>query len=209
MTTECRTIYVDLDDVLCQAARHFLVIVEREFGKRIAYEQLTNFDVGHSCGLSAVERDELYRIVHKPEELLSMIPVEEAVAALKGWEEQGFDIAIVTGRPPDSVEVSLAWLTKYQISHSSFTVVDKYSRFTATDTRAISLVELAERRFCWAVEDSLPMARYLADQMRLNVALIDRPWNQSEAYTIGIQRYHDWDALAAGAPLLAARRGGL
>jgi uncharacterized protein len=209
MTAECKSIYVDLDDVLCQAARHFLVIVEREFGKRIAYEQLKNFDVGHSCGLSAVERDELYRLVHKPEELLSMIPVDEAIAALKGWEEQGFDIAIVTGRPPDSVEVSLAWLAKYQISHSSFTVVDKYSRFARNDTRAISLVELAERRFCWAVEDSLPMARYLADHMRLSVALIDRPWNQSEADAVGIQRYHDWRALAAGAPLLATRRGGL
>ena len=66
------TIYVDLDDVLCQAACHFLVIIEREFGKQIAYEQLTHFDVGHSCGLTPGERDELYRIVHRPEELLRM-----------------------------------------------------------------------------------------------------------------------------------------
>src|SRR5437899_761598 len=65
------TIYVDLDDVLCQAARHFLVIIEREFGKQIAYQQLTNFDVGHSCGLTLRERDELYRIVHRPGELSS------------------------------------------------------------------------------------------------------------------------------------------
>jgi uncharacterized protein len=209
MTAECKTIYVDLDDVLCQAARHFLVIVEREFGKQIAYEQLTNFDVGHSCGLSAGERDELYRIVHRPGELLSMAPVEEAIAVLKLWQGQGFEIAIVTGRPPDSMEASLAWLAKHRISHSSFTVVDKYSRFATNDTRAISLVELAERRFCWAVEDSLPMARYLADHMRLNVALIDRPWNQSEADAVGIQRYHDWQALAAGAPLLTTRRSGL
>jgi len=64
MESGARTIYVDMDDVLCQAARHFLVIVEREFGKQIAYEQLTNFDVGHSCGLHPDEREELYRIVH-------------------------------------------------------------------------------------------------------------------------------------------------
>ena len=54
-----KTIYVDLDDVLCHAARHFLVIIEREFGKQIAYEQLTHFDVGHSCGLTPGERDGL------------------------------------------------------------------------------------------------------------------------------------------------------
>ncbi|HKY06998.1 MAG TPA: bifunctional metallophosphatase/5'-nucleotidase [Candidatus Binatia bacterium] len=205
--TECRTIYVDLDDVLCHAGRHFLLIVERAFGKRFAYENLTNFDVGHACGLSPAERDELYRLVHQPEELLSIEPVEEAIAALKLWEDQGFDIAIVTGRPPDSVDASLAWLAKHRISHGSFTVVDKYSRFVTQDPRAISLIELAKRRFCWAVEDSLPMARYLAEHMRLNVALIDRPWNQCGDSIAGIYRYHDWSELAASAPLLAVQRG--
>lgn len=198
MATDCRTIYVDLDDVLCQAARHFLIVVEREFGRRIAYEQLTNFDVGHSCGLAPEERDELYRIVHRPHELLSMAPVDEAIAVLKRWQEQGFDIAIVTGRPPESVEVSLAWLAKHRISHSSFTIVDKYSRFRTDDTNAISLAELATCRFCWAIEDSLPMARYLADHMKLPVALIDCPWNQSEETLVGIDRYRDWQAIHAG-----------
>jgi uncharacterized HAD superfamily protein len=202
MTTDCRTIYVDLDDVLCHAARHFLIVVEREFGKCMAYEQLTNFDVGHSCGLSREERDELYRIVHRPNELLSMAPVSEAIAVLKRWEEQGFDIAIVTGRPPESVEVSLAWLAKHRISHSSFTIVDKYSRFRTDDTNAISLTELATRRFCWAVEDSLPMAHYLADQMNLPVVLIDCPWNQSEETLVGIDRYRDWQAIHAGTSAL-------
>jgi uncharacterized protein len=203
MTTDCRTIYVDLDDVLCHAARHFLMIVEREFGKRIAYEQLTNFDVGHSCGLTANERDELYRIVHRPEELLSMAPVSEAIAVLTRWEEQGFNIAIVTGRPPESVEVSLAWLAQHQISHSSFTVVDKYSRFTPDNTNAISLAELSTRRFCWAVEDSLPMARFLADQMKLPVALIDRPWNRTDADYNRVMRYRDWPAIAGATTVLS------
>ena len=209
MTTDYRTIYVDLDDVLCQAARHFLIVVEREFGKRIAYEQLTNFDVGHSCGLTGEQRDELYRIVHRPDELLSMAPVSEAIAVLKRWEGQGFDIAIVTGRPPQSVDVSLAWLAKHQISHSSFTIVDKYSRFGTDGANAISLADLATRRFCWAVEDSLPMAQYLAGYMKLPVALIDCPWNQSEETLVGIERYRDWEAIYTGtpAPLTMAQRG--
>jgi uncharacterized HAD superfamily protein len=199
MESVSKTIYVDLDDVLCQAARHFLVVVEREFGKRVAYEQLTDFDVGRSCGLSPAERDELYRIVHRPEELLSMAPVNEAIAVLKRWAAQDFEIAIVTGRPPESVEVSLAWLAKHQVAHSSFTVVDKYSRFRTDDTDAISLAELAAWRFCWAVEDSLPMAKYLADHMKLPVALIDCPWNQSDEETlVGIDRYRDWEAIHAG-----------
>jgi uncharacterized HAD superfamily protein len=200
MRTDSKAIYVDLDDVLCQAARHFLVIVEREFGKRIAYEQLVNFDVGRSCGLASEERDELYRIVHRPEELLSMTPVKEAIAVLKQWDKQGFHIAIVTGRPPESSEVSREWLAKHRIAHSSFTVVDKYSRFKPDNTKAISLAELSTRRFCWAVEDSLPMAQYLADELNVPVVLLDRPWNQSDEKHVRIRRYRDWDDISAALP---------
>jgi uncharacterized HAD superfamily protein len=180
------------------------VVVERDFGKRIGYEQLTNFDVGHSCGLDPDERDELYRIVHRPDELLSMAPVDEAISVLEQWEEQGFEIAIVTGRPPESMEVSLEWLARHRISHGSFTVVDKYSRFATDSTAAITLAELSTRRFCWAVEDSLPMAHYLAGEMKVPVALIDRPWNRSEGEHIRISRYRDWHAISAAAPALTA-----
>jgi uncharacterized HAD superfamily protein len=203
-----KTIYVDLDDVLCHAARHFLVVIEREFGKCIGYEQLTSFDVGHSCGLTRDERDELYRIVHRPDELLNMAPVDQAIAVLKGWEQRGFDIAIVTGRPPESVDVSLAWLAKHRVSHSSFTIVDKYSRFRTDGANAISLAQLATRRFCWAVEDSLLMAQYLAGCMKLPVALVDCPWNQSDETFAGIDRYRDWEAIHAGTLALVRRDGG-
>jgi uncharacterized HAD superfamily protein len=194
MTAECKTVYVDLDDVLCHAARHFLLIVERDFGKKIAYDQLTHFDVGRSCGLTNAERNELYRIVHRADELMSMKPIGEAVEVLAEWSDMGYEIAIVTGRPPDSAEVSLAWLAKHRVPHHSFTVVDKYSRFAPDGAGAISLAELAARRFCWAVEDSLPMARYLREQMRLAVALLDRPWNRGGEQH-GIVRYSNWKAL--------------
>lgn len=196
MAAGCKTVYVDLDDVLCHAARHFLFIVERDFGKKIAFEQLTNFDVGHSCGLTAVERDELYRIVHRPDELLSMEPLTEAVEVLDSWASRGFEIAIVTGRPPESAEVSREWLAKHRIVHHSFLVVDKYSRFAPDSERAISLDELAAQQFCWAVEDSLPMAQYLANCMRVPVALLDRPWNQCVQES-GIVRCPDWNAIVA------------
>jgi uncharacterized HAD superfamily protein len=200
MESDPRTIYVDMDDVLCQAARHFLVIVEREFGKQIAYEQLTNFDVGRSCGLRLDEREELYRIVHRPDELLSMAPVSDAIAVLGSWEQRGFEIAIITGRPPETSKTSIEWLTQHRVPFHSFTVVDKYSRFATEQPGAISLSDLAARRFCWAVEDSLPMAQYLADQMSLPVALIDRPWNRTDREHRRISRYADWSAIAEALP---------
>jgi len=204
MGLNSNTIYVDMDDVLCQAARHFLVVVEREFGKKINYEELTNFDVGHACGLSSAERDELYRIVHQPYELLKMAPIDGALAVLGRWQDEGFEIAIVTGRPPESYEPSLEWLAKHEISYGSFTMVDKYSRFATEKTIAINLRELAMRRFCLAVEDSLPMAEYLAGQMKVPVALIDCPWNQADAAHAEVSRYPDWSAIADAVSTLTA-----
>jgi uncharacterized HAD superfamily protein len=208
MESGARTIYVDMDDVLCQAARHFLVIVEREFGKQIAYEQLTNFDVGHSCGLHPDEREELYRIVHRRDELLRMAPVSEATAVLEAWEMQGFEIAIITGRPPETYETSIEWLMKHRVPFHSFTVVDKYARFATEHTVAISLAELSARRFCWAVEDSLPMAHYLASEMKVPVALIDCPWNQTDGEHTGVSRYRHWRAIAEAFTTLTVRQGG-
>ena len=47
-----QSVYVDMDDVLCQTAQHFLTILERDFGKRFTFEQLTDFDVGQACELT-------------------------------------------------------------------------------------------------------------------------------------------------------------
>ena len=187
-----KTIYVDMDDVLCETARRFLVVIEREFGKQIAYDALTDFDFERSCNLTPGERAKLYEIVHLDEEILSIDPIPEAIDVLNGWVGAGYEIAIVTGRPPDTFAASIEWLARFKVPYHSFTVVDKYGRFQTENTVGLSLTELAKQQFCWAVEDSLPMAKFLATEMKLTVALLDRPWNQADAETTQITRYDHW-----------------
>jgi uncharacterized HAD superfamily protein len=194
------TIYIDMDDVLCHTARHCLRLIQREFGKSIAFEQLITFDLGAACALQPDEAAHLYRIVHDPGELLCLEPVDGAISALQQWAGAGYEIAIVTGRPPFTYEASRAWLTRHEVPYQSFTVVDKYGRFDAAGTIAITLEELAARHFCWAVEDSAPMAAYLAETMRTPVGLLDRPWNRNAAEHRLIGRYSHWDDLAGAWP---------
>ncbi|HXV48680.1 MAG TPA: bifunctional metallophosphatase/5'-nucleotidase, partial [Candidatus Binatia bacterium] len=97
-----------------------------------------------------------------------------------------------------SYEPSIEWLATHEVSYSSFTMVDKYSRFTTDSNTAVSLEELAARRYCWAVEDSLPMAEYLAGRMKVPVALIECPWNRSDGAHAEVSRYPDWSAIAVG-----------
>ena len=195
-----KTIYVDMDDVLCQTAHRFLILLEREFGKQVAYENLTTFDLEQACQLQPHELEDLLDIAHRPEELLAMEPIDGAKTVLHNWRLAGYEIAIVTGRPPSSAEPSQEWLAQYQIPHDSFHIVDKYARFSTESTIGITLAELATRQFCWVVEDSLNMAVYVADQMQTRVALLDWPWNQSTLTHPRIARYTNWDEIAHALP---------
>lgn len=193
---ESKTIYVDMDDVLCETAQAWLAIAERKFGKKIPYERLTTFEIGKACGLEAHEIQELIRLAHHPEELFAMAPIGEAISILAHWARSGHEIAIVTGRPPSTYDVSRAWLARHEVPHHDFVMVDKYGRFATENTIAITLRELAARRFSFAVEDSPTMAKFLATEMKVPVALLDRPWNRMEEHPL-ITRLNNWREIAA------------
>jgi len=192
MTSESKPIYVDLDDVLCETARFFLTVVERDFGKQVPYDKLTDFDIGTACGLEPLEREELYRRVHEPDALLKLAAIEGAAEKLNQWRDAGYEIAIVTGRPPESYEPSLEWLARNRIPYDSFFLVDKYKRYTNRQENTLSLKAFSSRRFSWAVEDSLPMANFLASRMDTPVTLLNRPWNRSTNDPDMIQRCDHW-----------------
>ena len=189
-----------MDDVLCETARGWLAIAEREFGKTIHYDQLNTFEVGEACGLEAHEIRELVRLAHDPEELLAMAPIAEAIAVLNEWAGAGYEIAIVTGRPPPTYEASIEWLALHKLPYDAFIIVDKYGRFPTENTIAITLPEFAARKFCFAVEDSPTMAKFLAEEMKVTVALLDRPWNQTAAEHALISRFNHWREIARALP---------
>jgi uncharacterized HAD superfamily protein len=105
----------------------------------------------------------------------------------------------VTGRPATTLEAAQAWLETHQLPHHQLTFVDKYGR-GARDPNydgVITLDELAGRRYSFAVEDSADMAVYLAAEMGLPVALLDRPWNRAlptsdPAASSRVYRCADW-----------------
>jgi uncharacterized HAD superfamily protein len=195
-----KAIYVDMDDVLCETARSLLTIAERQFGKTIPYDKLNTFEVGEACGLQPQEVVELFRLAHDPDELLAMAPIKEAVAVLGQWAVAGHEIAIVTGRPPPTYEASIEWLARHRLPYHTFVMVDKYGRFATENTIAITLSELVEKQFCFAVEDSPTMAKFLAGEMKVPVALLDRPWNQMANEHSLITRYSHWHEIARALP---------
>lgn len=179
MTAGC--IYVDIDDCLGQTARMFAKVFEQEYGRRVDLEEIESFDLGVSLGLTPESLDDFMISVHRPEVLAEIQPMDGAVEALAAWVDRGYEVAVVTGRPPGTEAVSRQWLTERGVPHHSLTFLDKYSwsEDLFSGSQAISMEELSHRSFSLVVEDSAEVARRLASVLDAPVALLDRPWNRS------------------------------
>jgi uncharacterized HAD superfamily protein len=198
---DSRRIYVDLDDVLAQTGRMFLRVLAEEFGREVLFEEIHSYHLGDSFRLSPAELSEFMRLAHEPEALGSVLPMPGAVEVLTDWRRRGYEVFIVTGRPPTTREVTIGWLERHAVPYSEFRLLDKYSEFYrgehGTPSGALSLAELPGLDFCLAVEDFPGTSEHLARELRVPVALFDRPWNR-EVEEIGpdggapIVRCRDW-----------------
>lgn len=173
-------IYVDLDDVLAETIEPLIALLERHFGRSVPVEDVREFDLGVSFGLSPSELDELMQHIHQPDELAGFAPKPGAADTLAAWTRRGHAISVMTGRPPSTASISREWLERHAMPHANLACVDKYGRpdFVASQEPLLRLDALGEFGFVLAVEDSAEMATHLAAQCGVPVALIDRPWNR-------------------------------
>ncbi|MBT3194300.1 MAG: hypothetical protein HN341_17275 [Verrucomicrobia bacterium] len=174
-------VYVDFDDVLCETARALAALIEREFGKSTAFEDIHSFDLALSFGLDENEAERLFAMFHDAEVLSGIPPVEGAADGIRAWHAAGAQIHVVTGRPPSTHDASAAWLSRHGVPHKQLTFVDKYGRnhphIEGVDI--MSLDELRTRAFCMAIDDSPTAIQFLAEHTEVPILIFDRPWNVS------------------------------
>jgi uncharacterized HAD superfamily protein len=199
-----RRIYVDVDDVVSDTVSGLLRALETLHGKIVRFEEVLHFDLGRSFGLGAAELERFMREIHRPEWLEALEVRKGATRVLRSWLERDYEVALMTGRPPETNSSSRRWIAKHGIPHSAFHSVDKYARHAASGA-SLSLDELAQMEFTLAVEDSLETAIYLAGELELPIALMDRPWNRctdgvAPGILARITRVNGWDELAKRFP---------
>jgi uncharacterized HAD superfamily protein len=190
-------IYVDLDDVIAKTTCHYVDILKREFGRTVDFEDITSFNLQGSFALSDSEYEYFFSLVHRPEIILELEPIEGAVNALNSWSGQGYRIMVVTGRLTSTYESSLEWLKANNVPFDSFIMVDKYSRPVVDKNIAITLDSFAEMEFSLAVEDSVDMVQFINKRMNIPVILFDRPWNRDSTPQSGVQRFKTWKEIVS------------
>jgi uncharacterized HAD superfamily protein len=202
-------VYIDFDDVLCQTAHTFIDVVEREFGRRYAFEDIRFFNLEKSFHLTPEEYDTLMTLVHDPNVLRIMEPMPGVLDVLNDWQTRGVRTIIVTGRPPATEPACHEWLDRHHVPYERIVFVDKYSRANAENpnVQLFKPHELADMGFALAVEDAPAMVQFLVEHTTIPIALLDRPWNRDlgfshDAMAQQITRCHGWPAVAE---LLSAR----
>ncbi len=188
-----KRIYVDVDDVLSMTTDTYAGVVEREFGKRVSYGDLTTFDLMASFGLTQGEFEYFFQLVHTPEVLMGYQVVEGCVQILSAWADQGHFIDIVTGRPSWTHGATRDWLSLHGLPFNELTMVDKYNRPDADPSVSISKAAFRARSYDLAVEDSREMALYLAREMAVPVKLYNRPWNAEPVADQRVSRVSSWE----------------
>lgn len=209
----CAPVYVDFDDVLCETAASLTGLLEREFGKTVAFEDIHEFNLAISFGLTSAECDHLMHVAHQPPFLSQLPPIEGAIEAIRGLVADDIPVVIVTGRPPSTHGTSRAWIEEYEVPVADLVFVDKYGRNDPAETRShcLSPAELAAQDFLAAVDDSPMAIRILAEHTLHHVIVFDRPWNRrlsaSEAGLDGrLDRCHTWKDIDAVVRRLARCR---
>ena len=199
------TIYIDFDDVLCETALGLAQIVEQEFGRRVAFEDIQAFDLEISFDLNRQQWERLMDLAHRPEVLARLAPIEGASEVLRAWAAAGYDLDILTGRPSASQEASGEWLARYGIPFASLTFVDKYARTHVVrgGMDVLTLDELAARDYVLAVDDAPRMLSYLSQEMSVPLLVFDRPWNADwkpdTTATAPVTRCASWEQIACNA----------
>lgn len=174
-------IYIDFDDVICETARSFSQLAKELFDIEVPYEEVQFFNLMKAFDLDDKQYDELMRVGHLPEVLLSYEETIGASQTINKWINEGHEIFVITGRPFNAYEPSRKWLDEHNLERVSLFCVDKYGResFNQDCSYNMTLEQLYNMTFDFAIEDSPAAFEHVMRFHNCRVAVYERPWNQS------------------------------
>ena len=188
-------VYVDIDDVLCETAASLCILAEREFGRKVAYKDVGDFDLKAVFGLSDGEMERFRELSHRREVLLSFPATPGAVDGVLALKSAGHLVDIVTGRPAYTHHDTSDWLRAAGLGDFPVTYVDKYGRTFKSgpdDPPTVSLSEIEARGYDIAIDDSPVVLKLLAHWRETKVLVFARPWNRRFSLAANMTRAADW-----------------
>lgn len=173
-------IYIDFDDVICETAVFFTKAAKELFGIDVPYRDVQFFNLQKTFDLTDEQYNELMRVGHIPENLLSYAETIGASETINKWVDEGHEVMVITGRPYEAYEPSRRWLDDHNLNRIPLICVDKYGResFNQDCSYSMTLKELYDMNFDFIVEDSPAAFEHVMHFENGKVAVFNRPWNK-------------------------------
>lgn len=177
-----KTLLLDADDVFVNFVKSFLQVVKDTTGKEFTADQITDFDIGQSLGLTTDEINAVYAQI-KPGFCRELEPIQDAIPWIQRLNATCADIYIVTS-PFNSVPTWTyereAWIKEHLGFHHSKILHGSAKHLVRGDFFVDDKAEAVEK---WNFHN-------------LGTAVMwKRPWN--EKYPWSGHRFNDWKKLEA------------
>lgn len=188
-------VYIDFDDVICETAKSFTKFAKELFNVDVPYREVQFFNLQKTFDLTSEQYEELMRVGHIPENLLSYEETPDASKTINKWVDEGHEVYVITGRPFDSYEPSRKWLDDHNLNRVPLYCVDKYGRetFSSGLSFSMTLAQLYEMTFDFAIEDSPAAFEHVLHFENCKVAVFNRPWNlKAEIPNTNFVRCEGW-----------------
>jgi hypothetical protein len=184
-------IAIDIDSTLHHYWDQFSAIAARRFGVSLPYENQRDWGIG------ALRPEQLAVVVgetHAPANILTAIPYEGSVDALRTWSQEGHWIHITSHRADEAYGATSEWLSSVGFAHDDLHCsFDKISRCVELEIDVL-------------IDDS-PVNIARALDAGITPATISHPWNEEICLEEGVICASDWPTLTEKLePVLVAAR---
>lgn len=117
----CERLLVDVDGTICNNLQRACQFIREEYGKDIHPDEITEWSYRfEDVGIELADVFE-YLLRERPKWYLQDLePVPEAKRALADLSKSGYELTIVTHRPPETHHLTKQWLSEQDFTYDEF-----------------------------------------------------------------------------------------
>jgi len=160
----------DIDGVIADTGKAMINIVQNDLNKKwVSVEDIVEYDVTKLSWLNNHEIEHLLTKFCQPEFYYYIPPMPYAAEVTDILRQKGWEIILVTARPPFLYDITLYWLKKYSIHFNSL--------ISSRPEEKINYCVNNDK--CFLVEDRGDLLLQIEEKMpEMKIFIYDQPWNR-------------------------------
>ena len=193
MNSSKKIIGVDADEILAEFMEHFLMFHNLKYQTNFSKNEISSFRFEEVFKIE--EKAVLRRIgeFYEAEAVSEIKPVKGAIEGINKLLEKGYELEIITARPPYYREITVEWVEKhfpekFKQIHFAFNPFNKNSERL---TKAQICKQIGAEVL---IDDNLVNALDCAEN-GIMVYLMNAPWNQTQDLPKNVVRVESWEEI--------------